>query len=120
MPVQAATTDGDLLFGNLFLQDSAVLLLHLHGFLGHVQLLLQLGNARVADLGGELQVALAGGALLIELSAFELGLEVLHVNDGVLLVLPLGLLGIEGFLGGRDVVAQLLQALLGRPCRSPS
>ena len=104
---------GDLLFGNLFLQDSAVLLLHLHGFLGHVQLLLQLRNARVANLGGELQVALAGGALLIELSAFELGLEVLHANDGVLLVLPLGLLGIERFLGGRDVVAQLLQALLG-------
>ena len=104
---------GDLLFGNLFLQDGAVLLLHLHGFLGHVQLLLQLRNARVANLGGELQVALAGGALLIELSAFELGLEVLHANDGVLLVLPLGLLGIERFLGGRDVVAQLLQALLG-------
>ena len=113
MPVQAATTDAISSSGNLFLQDSAVLLLHLHGFLGHVQLLLQLGNARVADLGSELQVALAGGALLIKLSAFQLGLEVLHVDDGVLLVLPLSLLGIEGFLGGRDVVAQLLQAFLG-------
>ena len=78
-----------------------------------MQLLLQLRNARVANLGGELQVALAGGALLIELSAFELGLEVLHANDGILLVLPLGLLGVEGLLGRGDVVAQLLQALLG-------
>ena len=110
----------DLLFGNLFLQDSAVLLLHLHGFLGHVQLLLQLGNARVADLGSELQVALAGGALLIKLSAFQLGLEVLHVDDGVLLVLPLSLLGIEGLPGRPRCRGAASPGVPGRPCRSPS
>ena len=80
-----------------------------------MQLLLQLGNARVANLGGQLQVALASGTFLIKLGAFQLGLEVLHAHDGVLLVLPLGLLGIQRLAGGGDIVAQLLQALLGGP-----
>ncbi len=78
-----------------------------------MQLLLQARDARIANLGGQLQVALTGGALLIELSTFQLGFEVLHVDDGVLLVLPLGLLGVERLLSCGNVVAQLLQTLLG-------
>ena len=103
---------GDLVVRHLLLEDGAVLLLHVQLFLGRMQLLLQRGNARVADLGGLHQVALAGGALLFKLRALEVALEVLHVLDGVLLVLPLGLALVEVLLSRGDLAAQRFQALL--------
>ena len=72
----------------------------------------QFGNARVADLGGLRQVAFARGPLLFQLGAFQFGLQVLHVLDGVLLVLPLGLAAVQVFLGRGDFAAQRLQAFL--------
>ena len=120
MPVQAATTDAISSSETSSFRIAPSCCFIVHGFLGHVQLLLQLGNARVADLGSELQVALAGGALLIKLSAFQLGLEVLHVDDGVLLVLPLSLLANRGIPGRPRCRGAASPGVPGRPCRSPS
>ena len=79
-----------------------------------VELLLDLGDAAVAQLGGLGQVAVALGALGLPAQRVQLLLELADDVDGVLLVLPPGgqlgqLLLLIGQLG-----AQLLQALLGR------
>ena len=60
-----------------------------------LQLLLQLGDAAVLQLGGPVQVVLPLGLLQLGVGALQLLPELLHLADGVLLVLPLGLLGVE-------------------------
>ena len=74
---------------------------------------MQLRDGGVAQLGSARQVALARRARSLRLARIELGLEVLHVDDGVLLVLPFGLARVEALLGGGDVAAQGLEPLLG-------
>ena len=105
---------GDLVFGDLLLQNRAVLLLADKRLLRRLQALLQLGNGGIAQLRSARKVALARDALLFGLGAFQVGLERLHVLDDVFLVAPFGLAAVEILLRVRDVAAQRLQALLRR------
>ena len=99
---------GDLVFGDLLLQDRAVLLLADKRLLRRLQALLQLGNGGIAQLGSSRKVAFARDALLFGLCTLQVGLERLHVFNDVFLVAPLGLATIEILPRVRDIAAQRL------------
>ena len=103
---------GHLFLGNLFLQNGAVLLTLVEHTFGFGELLAQRRNGRIAQLGCTRKIALALGALFLDLGSIELGLDVLNVDDDVLLVLPLGLAGIEAFLRLGDIATQCFETLL--------
>ena len=103
---------GDLLLGNLFLEDGAVLLALSEDALGFLELGAQLRDGGVAQLGRAGQVAFALGALLLALGRVEVGLDGLNVDDDVLLVLPLGRARIQLLAQLGHVLAQRLEALL--------
>jgi len=103
---------GHLFFGNFFLQNGTVLLSFIEHALGFGELLAQRWYGRIAQLGCTRKIALALGALFFDLGSIELGLDVLHVDDDVLFVLPLGLAGIEAFLRLGDIATQCFEAFL--------
>ena len=95
---------GDLLLGDLVPQQGA-LLARLGDLLLGLQFLFQLRDAAVLQLGGLVQVVLPLGLLQIGVGLLQLLPELLDLADGVFLVLPLGLFGVE-------LVPQLGQLLL--------
>ena len=105
---------GDLVVGHLLLQDGAVLLLHIQRLFGVVQAALQVGDAGVADLGRLHQVALARGALLFELGASRArSCSSCTFTMASFSFCHSALRLSRSLLGGGDVAAQRLQALLG-------
>ena len=97
---------GDFLVGHAVAQQAALLLLG-GQFLLLGQLFLQVWQLAVLQLAGLGVIAVAGGFFDLGLGGFHLGAQVLHLADGVLLVLPLGLLAVKA-------VPQLGQLLLQR------
>ena len=103
---------GDVVGADLFLEHDV--LARLGDGQRRVELLLELGDAAVPQLGGLGQVAVALGAVGLAAQRVQLLLEVADDVDGALLVLPPGgqlgqLLLLVGQLG-----AQLLQPVLRR------
>ena len=105
---------GDLLARDLLLEHAALRLLGVECSLGLVIAPLQVRDGREAQLGGAGEVTGARGALLLGLGVVNLALEVLHLVDGALLVLPLGLHAVELLARGGDLLAKGLEALLAR------
>ena len=85
---------GDLLLRDLIPQQGAFLALLGDPLLG-LQGLLELGDLAVLELRSLVEVVLPLGLLQRRVGVFHLLAELLHLADGVLLVLPLGLLGVE-------------------------
>ena len=110
---------GDLLLGDLIPQQRAGLAL-VGDLLLRLQRFLQLWNPAVLQLGGLLQVVLPLGLLQVGVSLFQILTQLLHLADGILLVVPLGLLGVEllPHLGqflldlGQMLLRQLVRLLL--------
>ena len=103
---------GDLLVGDLIPQQGAGLalvgdlLLFLQGFF-------QGGDLAVLQLGGLVQVVLALGLFQLGVGSFQIGAELLDLTDGLLLVVPLGLLRLELLAHVRELLLDLGQVLLG-------
>ena len=108
---------GDLVFSDLLFQDGAICLACLERCGRCFQLLLQFRNASETKLGSSCQIAFTRCALFFELRSFDIGLQVLDRNDGVLLVLPFSLAFVERFLSCCDVLTQLFKTLLARLVR---
>ena len=108
---------GDLVFSDLLFQDGAICLARFERCSRCFQLLLQFRNAPETKLGSSCQIAFTRCALFFELRRFDIGLQVLDRNDGVLLVLPFSLALVERFLSCRDILAQLFETLLTRLVR---
>ena len=104
---------GDLLGGDLLLEDAARLLLRRERFLSCGEVLLEVRNDGVAQLGGAGEVAVARCALELALRILDLGLEVLDAVDRALLVLPIRLHAVELLARCRDLAAQGVEAVLG-------
>ena len=85
---------GDLFIGHLVPQQGflpLVLCLGLFGLDGFFQL----GDPAVLQLGGLVEVIFPLGALQLGVGGVQFFAELLHLADGVLFVLPLGLLGVK-------------------------
>ena len=82
---------GDVLLVDLLLQHLPVGLEDRERVVGRIELLLELWDPPVLDLGRLLQVAGARGALTLALRLLDLSLEVADAGDGVLLLLPVRL-----------------------------
>ena len=78
-----------------------------------MQLLRQLRNLAVANLGRTRQVALARRNLFIGLRLVDLRLQLLYAIDGILLVCPFGVAAVELLLLLSHLHPQLLETLLG-------
>ena len=98
---------GDFLIGNLLFQDGPVVLLGVYGLFRFGKLTLQLRDARIANLGGLHQVALARRLLLVDVGGIDIGLQALHAFDDVFLVAPFGFARVEPFLRRGHLLAQL-------------
>ena len=85
---------GNLLLGHLVPEEGAGLALAGNVLLG-LQGLFQLGDAAILQLGGLLQVVLPLGLLQGGVGLLQLLPEPLYLADGPLLVVPLGLFGVE-------------------------
>ena len=105
---------GDFLFGNLLFQNGAVALLSAYGLFCGGKLTLQLGNARITNLGSPGQIALAGCLLLFHMRGIDVRLQTLHAFDDVFLVAPFGLASIQPLFGGCHLATQVLEALCAR------
>ena len=103
---------GDLLLGDLVPEEGpglAVggdLLLRLQG-------LPQGGDLAVLELGGLVQVVLPLGLFQFCVGALQVGPDLLDLADGVLLVVPLGLLGLELLPHVGEFLLDLRQVFLG-------
>ena len=104
---------GDLLIGHAIAQQAVLLLGGSHLFLLG-QLLLQLGQLAVFQLGGLVQVVLALGFLDGGIGLLDLLTQALHLANGVLLVLPLCLHAAELILQFGKLLFQILQAALAQ------
>ena len=102
---------GDLLVGDAVPQQAGLLLFSGQFFFGG-QLLLQLGQAAVFQLGGLVQVVLPLGLLDGGIGLLDLLPQGLHLADGVLLVFPLGLHLAELVLQLGQLFFDVLQAAL--------
>ncbi len=102
---------GDVVGSDLLLEHDVLAGLGLRH--RRVELLLDLGDAAVAQLGGLLQVAVALGAVGLAAQRLELLPELADHIDGALLVLPAGGQFGEVFLLVGQFGAQLLQPFLG-------
>ena len=74
----------------------------------------ELGDLAVLELGGPVQVVLPLGLLQGGVGRLQVGAQLLHLADGVLLVLPLGLLGVELVPHVGELLLDLSQVLLGQ------
>ena len=102
---------GDLLLGDLVPQERPRLAVGGHPFL-LLQSLAQGGDFAVLQLGGLVQVILPLGFLQLGVGLFQLGPQLLDLADGVLLVVPLGLLGLELLPHVGELLLDLGQVLL--------
>ena len=106
---------GDLLLGDAVAQQGALALLR--GALLFLQLLPELGQAAVLDLRGAVQVVLALGLFHLGVELLDLLAELLHLADGALLVLPLGLHLAELRAHVGQLLLDVRQVLLGQGVR---
>ena len=104
---------GDLLIGHAVTQQAVLLFGGSHLFL-FGQLLLQLGQLAVFQLGGLVQVVLALGFLDGGIGLLDLLTQGLHLANGVLLVLPLCLHAAELILQLGKLLFQILQTALAQ------
>ena len=102
---------GNLVCGDLFLEDSAVFLLGEKGFFCLIVFALKLWNGAVTKLGCLRQITLTGHALHLRLCVLNLGLQVLYQVNCATLVLPVGLHAIKLLLSCSNLCAKVLQAL---------
>ena len=103
---------GNLVRGDLFLEDSAVFLLGEKGFFCLIVFALKLWNGAVTKLRCLRQITLAGYAFHLRLCILNLGLQVLYQVNCAALVLPVGLHAIQLLLRCSNLRAKVLQALL--------
>ena len=103
---------GNLVRGDLFLEDSAVFLLGEKSFFCLIVFTLKLWNSAVTKLGCLRQIALAGYALHLRLCVLNLGLQVLYQVNCPALSLPVSLHAIKLLLRRSNLCAEVLQALL--------
>ena len=96
---------GDFLLGHAVAQQAVLPAALLRQLFLLRQLLLQLRQPAVLQLGGLVQVVLALGALDVGVHLLDLLAQLLHLADGALLLLPLG-------LHAAELVAQFLQLTL--------
>src|SRR4051794_64416 len=80
---------GHVLVVDLLLEEAAAV--GVGRLLRRRERLLEVGDLAILELGGALQVGVALGALDLALGAIELGLDVAHGAESVLLLLPLSL-----------------------------
>ena len=114
IPVHLETIAGDVLIGDLFAQV-ARLLLHLRERLAELlDLLLELGDRAVRDLGGAPEVALALRQLRFVAEPLDLGLRLADLLDDLLLALPLRLHRAGALLELGDLALHVLEARLAR------
>ncbi|MPM37122.1 hypothetical protein SDC9_83728 [bioreactor metagenome] len=85
---------GDFLLAHLIPQQGAALTRRGGGLLG-LQGLFDLGNPAIFQLGGLIQIILPLGLFHFGIQGLQLLPELLHLADGVLFVLPLGLFGLK-------------------------
>ena len=103
---------GNLVRGDLFLEDSAVFLLGEKGFFCLIVFALKLWNSAVTKLRCLRQITLAGYTFHLRLCVLNLGLQVLYQVNCTALVLPVGLHAIQLLLRCSNLCAKVLQALL--------
>ena len=102
---------GNLVRGDLFLEDSAVFLLGEKGFFCLIVFALKLWNGAVTKLRCLRQITLAGHAFHLRLCVLNLGLQVLYQVNCTTLVLPVGLHAIQLLLSCSNLCTEILQAL---------
>ncbi len=103
---------GDLLGGDLLGEHGAFLLQRVERLLLLLEVLLQLHQRSVPDLGGALEVALALRALQLGVQRFALLLELAQLRDGALLVLPAGLHAVAAVVEVGDLLLDPDQPVL--------
>ena len=105
---------GDVFGVDLFLEHLLIFLQLGELSVRLFQILLQLGQSAVAQLGGAVQITFALRLLLFDLGRFELFLERANALDRFLFVLPVGFETARGFVQIFDLAFQLRQPLFGR------
>jgi len=109
----AAHDVGDILRGDLLLEQTILFLRRLEHAHGLLELGLELGDPAKANFGCRHEVTLARATVLVHLGLVDLGLYLANAVDGVFLVGPLGAQLVELLLLLGDLSAQLLETLLG-------
>ena len=107
---------GDLLLGDLVPQQRAGLALVGDPLL-RLQLLFQLGDPAILELCGPVEVVLPLGLLQLGVGLLQVGAQLLHLPNGVLLILPLGLFGVELIPHLGQFLLDVRQMLLGQLIR---
>ena len=103
---------GDFLLRHLVAQQRAALLLALGDLFLLRQLALQLRKAAVLELRGAVEVVFALRLFNLRVDLLDLLAQLLHLADGLLLVLPLGLHLVEARAHVRKLLLDLGQMLL--------